>query len=254
MTTAADVRSSGPGRWFHRPAPRPAARLRLVCVPHAGAGAAAYGTWGDRLPADVELVGVRLPGRENRLREPPFRDWPSLTGAFADALDAQVRSPYVLFGHSMGAMLVYETVVHGTDRRPPERVILSGCRAPAVRRALPAIHGLPDERFREELGRLAGTPREVLADQRLMAVLEPMLRADIRLAETWSHRDPPPVPVPVTTFRGADDEVAPAEAVAAWRTLAPRGIRSHRMPGGHFSLHDHAPEFFRLLTRELSLC
>ncbi|WP_019063885.1 thioesterase II family protein [Streptomyces prunicolor] len=253
MSIATSTRSKESGRWFHRPATRPTARLRLVCVPYAGAGAAAFGTWSDRLPADVEFVGVRLPGRESRLREPPFRDWRALAEAFGDALDEQVRSPYVLFGHSMGAMLTYETVVRGKSRRP-EHVILSGCRAPGVQRALPAIHDLPDEQFRGELGRLAGTPREVLANPHLMAVLEPMLRADIQLAETWSHRTPPPVPVPVTTFWGTDDEVAPPEAVAAWRTLAPHGIRSHGVPGGHFYLQDRASEFFRLLNRELSLC
>ncbi|MER5214836.1 alpha/beta fold hydrolase [Streptomyces sp. NPDC002838] len=222
-------------------------------MPYAGAGAAVFGTWADRLPPDVELIGVRLPGRENRLREPPFQDWRSLAGAFAHALEEQVRSPYLLFGHSMGAMLVYETVVRGMKRRP-ERVLLSGCRAPAVPRALPAIHDLPDEQFTRELGRLAGTPKEVLADPRLMALLEPMLRADIRLAETWTHQTPAPVPVPVTTFWGRHDEVAPPKAVEAWRTLAPHGFRSRGVPGGHFFFQDRAPDFFRSLNRELSFC
>lgn len=224
---------AGSGRWFHRPFPRPDARLRLVCVPHAGAGAAVFRPWAEHLDADIEMVAVRLPGRENRLREPPARNWPSLALDFAAALDEQIASPYVLFGHSMGAMLVYETVV-GPLARLPERVLLSACRAPHVPRALPAIHALPADRFRAELGRLAGTPAAVLADPLLMALLEPVLRADIRLAETWHRPAPAPLPAPVTVFWGADDEVAPPGAVAAWETLAPHGFRGHRVPGGHF--------------------
>lgn len=239
------------GRWFHRPAPRPAARLRLVCIPHAGAGAVTFDRWVGGLPEDVELITVRLPGRENRMRERPFSAWTPLAEEFAKALEDRISSPYVLFGHSMGAMLAYETVVRGVAR-PPERVILSGCRAPGIPRALPAIQDLPSEQFVAELGKLAGTPRDVLAAPRLMAVLEPMLRADIRLAETWSHRRPSPLPVPTTVFWGADDEVAPSEVVAAWRHLAPRGITGHGVPGGHFFLRDHPREFLRRLSKELA--
>lgn len=248
--------SGGGAVWFHRPAPRPGARLTLVCVPYAGAGAAVFGGWGAWLPEDVELVGVRLPGRESRLREPVPRDWPSLARDFAAALAEQVSGPYLLFGHSMGAMLVYETVVRGV-LRPPDRVLLSGCRAPHVPRALPAIHHLPPEPFRRALSRLAATPDAVLADPRLMALLEPVLRADIRLAETWSRpAPPPPLPVPVTTFWGAGDDVAPPAAVAAWQDLAPFGHRSHRTGGGHFfpfERDERDADFPGLLGEELAL-
>ncbi|WP_414170102.1 thioesterase II family protein [Streptoverticillium reticulum] len=244
---------AGSGRWFHRPLPRPEARLRLVCAPYAGAGAGVYRPWAERLPADTELLAVRLPGRENRLRERPAQDWPSLARDFAAAIEDQVASPYLLFGHSMGAMLVYETVVRPLAR-PPERVLLSGCRAPHVPRALPAIHELPPARFHAELGRLAGTPADVLAAPRLMAVLDPMLRADIRLAETWAHPAPDPLPVPVTAFWGADDDVAPPAAVGAWRALAPRGFRGHRIDGGHFFLHERARDLLGLIDDEITLC
>ncbi|MEV7436681.1 thioesterase II family protein [Streptomyces griseoviridis] len=222
-----------PGRWFHRPLPRPDARLRLVCVPHAGAGAAVFRPWAERLAPDVELVAVRLPGRESRLREPPARHWPTLAQDLAAALDDQVPAPYVLFGHSMGAMLVYETVRRPLAR-PPEKVLLSGCRAPHVPRALPAIHALPPERFLAELGRLAATPAAVLARPALMELLEPVLRADIRLAETWHHPAPDPLPVPATVFWGTTDDVAPPDAVAAWRHLAPHGFGARPVEGGHF--------------------
>ena len=96
-------------RWFHRPRPRPDARIRLVCVPYAGAGVAPFQGWADMLADDVEMVCVRLPGRENRLHERPRSDWPMLTEEFGAALVADVSPPYVLFGHSMGGMLAYET-------------------------------------------------------------------------------------------------------------------------------------------------
>lgn len=242
-------------RWFHRLAPRPAARLVLVCVPHAGAGTAAFGPWADALPSEVEPVAVRLPGRESRLRDPVPSDWPTLAQEFSHALERWITGPYLLFGHSMGAMLVYEAVVRGLAR-PPVRVLLSGCRAPHVPRALPAIHDLPTEGFRAELGRLAGTPGAVIADARLMALLEPMLRADIRLAETWSRpADAADIlPVPATVFVGTDDTVAPSAAVSAWRSLAPHGFRRRQVGGGHFFPYERTSEFLGLLDDEIALC
>ena len=44
------------------------ARVRLVCLPHAGAGASSYRVWGRTLPADIGVCPVQLPGRENRGR------------------------------------------------------------------------------------------------------------------------------------------------------------------------------------------
>ncbi|MFD3497949.1 thioesterase II family protein [Streptomyces sp. NPDC058678] len=222
-----------------------------MCVPYAGAGAGAFKHWAARLPADVELVAVRLPGRENRIRERPYSRWPALATAFSDALAEQIASPYVLFGHSMGGMLVYEAVNRPMSRAP-ERVIISGCRAPGARRELPVIHDLPDAQFTEHLAQLAGTPPPVLANPGLLRVLAPTLRADFRLAETWPQGPVLPVPVPVTTFWGTDDEVAPQAAVAAWRPLAPHGFRSHEVAGGHFFLHDSADEVCSLLHGEIA--
>ncbi|MBC9726549.1 thioesterase II family protein [Streptomyces sp. TRM68367] len=254
MNSATERAGRASQRWFHRPEPRPEARIRLVCVPYAGAGAGVFRHWTTGLPTDVELVAVRLPGRENRVREQPYSDWPALVAAFSAALMEQVPPPYMLFGHSMGGMLAYEVASRGIDN-PPERVIVSGCRAPGAPRTLPAIHHLPDAQLAEALGGLAGTPPQVLANPELLALLMPMLRADLRLAETWPTRSQgltPPVPVPVTTFCGTDDDIAPEAAVTAWRPLAPRGFRSHRIPGGHFFLHDSADETVRLLCSELA--
>src|SRR6185437_15242868 len=66
--------------WLYRQpaAPPGSARMRLVCFPYAGAGPSVFRTWGSRLPTGVELVALRLPGRESRFTETPYTDWPTL--------------------------------------------------------------------------------------------------------------------------------------------------------------------------------
>ncbi|MCA9540674.1 MAG: hypothetical protein KC620_17365, partial [Myxococcales bacterium] len=58
-------------RWFTT-FTAPQATRRLICLPHAGGGSAAFARWRGALPADIELSALRLPGRETRLSERPL--------------------------------------------------------------------------------------------------------------------------------------------------------------------------------------
>src|SRR5205814_8095171 len=90
-------------RWFRRYRPVPECRLRLVCFPHAGGSASAYRSWPDSLPGDIELLAVRYPGRQDRLREPCLTSVAELADAVTGALTPYLDRPVALFGHSMGA-------------------------------------------------------------------------------------------------------------------------------------------------------
>src|SRR5690606_41003133 len=119
--------------WLRRFQPRPGARIRLVCLPHAGGGANAYRSWAALLPPGVDLVCVQYPGREDRLAEAPVDDMAAAVGAIARELAPLLDRPYALFGHSMGSAVGYELARRLRDegRPEPERLFASGRRAPA---------------------------------------------------------------------------------------------------------------------------
>src|SRR6202012_6180365 len=62
------------GGWLQWPFARDGAALRLLCFHHAGGGAAVYRRWGHDLSSSMEVAAVQLPGRANRLTEPPIAD------------------------------------------------------------------------------------------------------------------------------------------------------------------------------------
>lgn len=225
--------------WLHRFRPVVAPRRTLVCFPHAGAGAALYRDWDQHIGRGDELLAVRLPGRENRFTEACATDAAAVALPLCDAL-IRLDRPLVLFGHSLGAALAYATaralIAAG---RPPERLAVSGRRAPQVPLRRPHTASLDDDSFRARIRTMGGTPPEVLACDELMELVVPMLRADFILSDGFADPNPSPLPIPLLAFAGIGDAEVAVEDVAAWERVAGAGFALHPLPGDHFFLHQH---------------
>src|SRR5690348_687648 len=77
----------------------------LICAPHAGGGATLFRTWPRALPG-IAVHALDLPGREARFDQPPFTGLDALVASSVDAILPLPQRPFVLFGHSMGALIL----------------------------------------------------------------------------------------------------------------------------------------------------
>ncbi|WP_151483393.1 thioesterase II family protein [Streptomyces albicerus] len=247
LTTAAS-------RWLRRPLPRPAARVSLVCFPHAGGSAAFYTPWARLLPPDVQLVAVQYPGRQDRLGEPPAETMDELAEAVAKVLrtDGADGHELILFGHSMGASVAWETALRleAGAGPAPRHVFVSG--RPGPRHQRPGqVHLRDDDGLAAELRRLDGTHTELLDDPEIRAVLLPAVRADYRLIETYRPDTTARLRCPLGAFTGDADEEAPVDDVATWRTATAGAFTQRVLPGGHFYL---VPQAEGLVAAVLDAC
>lgn len=234
--------------WWLPFEPRPAARLRLYCLPCAGGGASMYRQWPKLLPEWIELRAVRLPGRQGRHREASYTDCDTAADALVAALGHEPREPFAFFGHSMGAMISYRMTQMLVERGAPAPALLAVASWPQEGVEADSMPDPDDDRFAESLKLLGGVPPEMLADPEVLRLSLPVVRDDFRLCRSYRRRAAAPLPVPVAAFVGAADTVTPPDAVAGWQAHSEAFLGLHTLPGGHFFLHDQPATVVRTLV------
>ncbi len=164
--------------------------------------------------------------------------------ALEDAISPWIGVPYILFGHSMGALLAFEVARRFRKRaRPmPACLIVAGYGAPQLQEARPALHLASDTELIEEMRKLGGTSEEALRDPELMELVLPPFRADCELLHRWSYLDAPPLPMRLWALGGANDEDVPPAMLEAWRAQTSGEFASKVFEGDHFFVQSQRAE------------
>lgn len=239
--------------WIVYPRPNPQARLRLFCFPYAGGGASIYRLWPNDLPSAVEICSLQPPGRENRLREKPFTHVTPLTQALVPIISPYLNLPFAFFGYSLGSLVAFE-VVRELRRQGgpiPLHLFVGGRRAPQIPDPDPPIHQLPEPEFLIELRRLSGTPEAVLQNAELMQLLQPLLRADFAINETYPYTVEPPLACPISAYGGLEDAEADQDDLAPWQEQTRAAFKLQMFPGGHFFLNNDRAPLLQAISEDL---
>jgi surfactin synthase thioesterase subunit len=250
-TTAPTAQPESP--WVRMSGGNGQAKLRVFCFAHAGSGASFYSRWHKLLPPDVEICRIALPGRETRRQENAYTQMRDLIPPLFAALRPFMDQPFALFGHSMGAAVAYEVArqceAHGINHL--RHLFVSGRRAPHLPARRRPFYNLPIDEFLAMLQSLSGTPDSVMAEQGLLDLFLPCLRADFELIETY-------VPLPgiklqtgISAYCGDTDPEVECSELSAWRHATDGHFKSRIFNGHHFYLQPMTPELTEELTQAL---
>lgn len=250
----ADPRPSSPDRWVLTVRPAAGApRITLICLPHAGGSPDLFRSWARLLRDDVELLAIRLPGRGIRLRERLYDNWPALIEDTYAAVGPYLNRPHAFYGHSFGARLGYELTRLAGASRPgrTRRLFVSACRSPDHPQHRPFFHRLPDPELVGSLRTLGGSPVEVLEAPAMRRVWLPVVRSEVRLAETWSDRHGgTSMAIPITGTYGSDDPIDDAASMRGWSSYS-GDSELVQFPGGHFHPETHREALLKVINSRL---
>ncbi len=245
--------SSSPGPWVAHAAPKPYAHIRLFCFPYAGGGTRVYRNWPSRLPDTIDVLAVKLPGREDRFKEPPFTCLVTLAQTFADALVRYLDRPFAFFGHSVGALLAFE-VAHALREKyqlTPAHLFVSANRAPHLPANGPPVHNLPKPAFIQYLRRLNGASEQILNGAYIQMLL-PTLRADIAMSETYSCTHKRPLHCSISALGGLEDTTVSRQSLLAWARHTDSAFDLQMFQGAHFFLQSVEKEILDYVVRTLA--
>jgi medium-chain acyl-[acyl-carrier-protein] hydrolase len=248
------ITKSSSSSWIDYLKPNPHAQLRLFCFPYAGGSASIFRTWVNDLPPDLEVCPVQLPGRENRLMEPPFTRLSSLVQVLAQALFPYLDIPFAFFGHSMGALIGFELAreLRRQNRPGPRHLFVSAHRAPQIPPRRPPIHQLAEAAFKAELDGLHGTPQEVLQSAELMQLLLPLLRADFAVSETYIYSPEAPLNCSISAYGGLQDKEVSYHDLEKWRDQTHHSFTLRMLPGNHFFVHSAQALLLQAVFQDLT--
>jgi surfactin synthase thioesterase subunit len=231
---------------------KPDASLRLVCAPNAGAGILTFRAWASGLPAEVWCV--HLPGRDGRPGDPDCASLEHIADRVAAAIGPLSDRPVALFGHSMGALIVFEVARRmESSGRLPAALALSGRRAPSLPPRLLGMAHLPTEQFliavRE---RYPYIPEAVLTDPELSQFFLPTLRMDLAMVEAYRYQRRSRLSCPVLVYGGTDDSHTTAEELQGWSAEAAGPFVVRTFPGNHSFIETSRAQLLATLSRDLT--
>lgn len=149
---------------------------------------------------------ISYPGRGKRIREPLIKQLDQLVEDSWQQIQGYLESPYVLYGHSMGATIAY-LIAH-------------------------RIQQLLD---------YGGIPKEILENKEFFSFFEPIIRADLQAVETWQHIPSSILSISVIVMTGLEEDFTKKE-INDWQKEFSKTIEFKTFPGGHFFIDEQAKE------------
>lgn len=228
----------------------------LLCAPYAGGGGSAYASWLNVFSSSgINLIGIRLPGRDDRIGEAPLLSIGQMVQEVHAALIASplLGQPLHLFGHSMGASLAYELAQVLEQRSTP------GFRSLTVSGANPPHLGLPrkrygqmtDQQLLDEVSKLGGLPGELRQHPEFCQIVLQSLRPDLQAIEAYQFLSGPQLKCPMTILGGLQDAGVSKANLQRWSELTSGPSNLHTFQGGHFFVREQATQVASTIVRSI---
>ncbi|MGW1196529.1 thioesterase II family protein [Streptomyces sp. NPDC002536] len=218
----------------------------VLLLPGVGGGAADFVHWTRHLTPGFRILSAGYPGRQTGGAAPtpspapgPATGLAGLAVQLADRLMHHVTEPLLIFGHSMGAALGYETAWHLARHRRPA-LALHACAAFS-----------PPEYASFDLNSRAMDDAALIALATALAIPLPRgeraqrhrealraLRTDLALIDAYDYGPHlRALEYPITVWSARDDTVIPSASARRWQPMTRHPLAHRTLPTAHHCLN-----------------
>lgn len=244
-------------KWILCPQKQPDAKLRLFCFPFTGGGESIFYNWPKYFPDDIEVITIRLPGRESRINEKPYRKMVKLVGDLADGILPLFDKPFLFFGHSMGAHISFYLARHLRKKNMPHPsyIFASGARAPHLQATDSETlnYKMDDNEFIGKLNEQGSIPKEIYRNRKILEFVLPVLRADMEILNTTKYTEEAPLDCSISSFGGVYDNKVSRDDSEAWKKHTCGDFRLSMFPGKNLFLNTQQRHVIDAIIRDISL-
>lgn len=218
-------------------------KVRLVFFPYSGGGASVYKRWERYFNDSIELYYVSLPGREARIKEPQLGCLGDYTEhILSQLLNLEPRKTF-LFGHSIGGMLAFSVAqeLEKMNENFVKGVFISSFHSPQIFKKSILEQGENDDDLIAHLKEIGGTPREIINNDKMLRLILPILKSDLRILHCVNQIIDP-IASSLITYAGCHDSIAPSKDVTGWNKFTKSKYHHKEFKGSHFFLWESETE------------
>lgn len=228
-------------------------KIKMICLPFAGGSKYSYYRYVKLAPEWIEVIPVDLPGRGARLNEQLLTDMYDVVEDVFKHIQRHLDGPYVLYGHSMGALtvLLLTRKIRKEGLRMPLHLFVTGHGGPSASDNKIIRYNMPENELIDELSILDGIPGDIMNDRFLLRFFLPVIRADFRAIETFNYTPEEKLDIPITCVVGSEERIS-LEKAGAWEMETTASVDVRQLPGKHFFIYQHEREIMTLICRKLA--
>lgn len=223
----------------------------LFFLPHAGGSAKSYSSFKRFLPKELTVVPMELSGRFTRSSEPLLDTVPDCAADLIEKHGELLRCDYVLFGHSMGTVLITELVRQAKAKglAMPKHIFLSGKNPPDEDvHAFENVENASDEEIVAFFNKNSLASAPVIPDEELVKTLNRVLCTDVRMAEAYkASPDDVDFGCDITVLYGTEDVLMQTVDMNSWSRFTSGKCEVIPFSGDHFYFNQHKEEICSII-------
>ena len=212
-----------------------------------------YRSWIPDLP-NAEIFLVQLPGRDNRIKEFLPTRLMTIIEPLTEAIMRQIDEPFAFFGHSMGALIAFETARELRRRQAlqPVHLFVSARHAPQEPDPYAELYLLPEQEFIIKSESLFGAlPEIVKQDPEALKLFVAILRSDLTMLGTYRYTHESALSTPISVFGGTQDGSVTEKALQDWSEQTTNTFAMQMIAGDHFFIQSSRDLLLAYINRIL---